>query len=83
VKSDNHYIVASSVSNQYWSEYLNGTVLFTYHFIRQEESQVTLFDSSRNAYIRLGPENSQYSLSNNTGFFTIYNGTWISSKCQK
>ena len=97
VQGANHYYAVSPVISQLWLEFDNETLIHIFGLSDQNTSSVLLFDSSRGAYILLaagpapppGPSSSsppgiaQFSSSRNTGFYTIYNGSWVPSKCYK
>lgn len=60
-----------------WQEIKNGQVVGTFEMVTNSPDYVTLYDSGRQMYVRIGDTNAQFHSEEDTNWYPLFEGEWI------
>ena len=74
---DEHYFEQLLSNSHIWVEIKNGKVVFHYKFVEETAFEVTLFDLSRNLFVKLDSFHAYSTYNLSEKYAIISQGSWI------
>ena len=77
--NESYFFEQLASNNSIWLEIQDGKIIYKFEIYETNNQEITLFDSSRSIYVKLGPTDAQFTYSLEKPFLIFQYGTWLVS----